>query len=80
MNLYQNKPYIWEQPNRFPNKAIGAYNSKIRKTNWLDFLKGKKLDLKNPDLIFSVKILSEQLLKYDCLPNNFGAPLGRVIN
>ncbi len=75
MNLYQNKPYIWDEPNRFPNKAIGDYNWRIHKTNRLDFIQGKELNLKNPDLILSVEISSEQLLKYDCLPNNFGSPL-----
>ncbi|MBS0186407.1 MAG: hypothetical protein JSS34_08875 [Proteobacteria bacterium] len=75
MTVYENKPYIWDEPYRFPNKAIGDYDWRIRKTNRLDFMKGKRLDLKNADLILSVGITTEQLLKYDCLPNNFGAPL-----
>jgi hypothetical protein len=87
MSKSYNKPYLWEDDPRIPEKCYVFYNWKERKTNELIFMSGKPLpkpdigqmpysqDPATYDLIFDVQVEEARIGSYDYLPNNTSGPL-----
>lgn len=87
MNNTYNKPYLWKQDPKVPQKCHAYYNQKERKTNRHIFTSGEYLPKpdvgqihysQNPqtyDLVFDIQAEEECVSQYDCLPNNTAVPL-----
>lgn len=67
--------YLWCSPSDFKNKNIGEYNRKVSPDRFL-LKEGRKL---NDNEFSSIPIVdfvttSNQILKFDCLPNSALVP------
>ncbi|WP_146204492.1 imm11 family protein [Massilia glaciei] len=67
-------PLLWRIPDKYPQKAIGAYDTTIPFDRFM-LLEGQRIVLPEAKPVVHFSITAKQLLVYDCLPNSALVPL-----